>query len=223
MYRALGGLYKTPVTLTDFSTDNEAIGIMSSQKVGPTIADDIKVTAVISIIIALLGIFIYIAIRFKKWQWGLGGVISLFHDSLIVISMYSIFYGFLPFNMEIDQAFIAAILTVIGYSINDSVIIFDRIREYRTLYVKRDIAENINAAINSTLGRTFNTSMTTIVVLLAIFIFGGEVVRGFTFALLIGIVVGTYSSIFNATPAAYEFILMSEKRAAKKALKEGKK
>ncbi|OFY73563.1 MAG: protein translocase subunit SecDF, partial [Bacteroidetes bacterium RIFOXYA12_FULL_33_9] len=219
MYNSLGGLYKTPVSLADFSTDNASIGIMSSQKVGPTIADDIKVTAVLSIIIALLGIFIYIAIRFKKWQWGLGGVISLFHDSIIVISIFSIFYGILPFNMEIDQAFIAAILTVIGYSINDSVIIFDRIREYRTLHSKRELDVNINSAINSTLGRTFNTSMTTIVVLLAIFIFGGEVVRGFTFALLVGIVVGTYSSVFNATPAAYDFIKMGERKAAKKELK----
>ncbi len=220
LYNALKGVYKAPVTHSDFSSDNASIGILSSQKIGPTIADDIKKDAVISIIVALLGIFLYIALRFRKWQWGLGGVVSLFHDTLIVISVYSIFYGFLPFNMEIDQAFIAALLTVIGYSINDSVIIFDRIREYMTLHSKREIEVNINGAINSTLGRTFNTSMTTIVTLLAMFIFGGEVVRGFTFAMLVGIGVGTYSSIFNATPVAYDFIKMGEKKAKKDALKK---
>ncbi len=216
LYSALKSHFKKQLTFDDFSTKNSTIGVLSSQKVGPTIADDIKVSAVWAIVVSLLAIFLYIAVRFRKWQYGLGGVVSLFHDSLITISMYSIFYGILPFNLELDQAFIAAILTIIGYSINDTVIIFDRIREYRALYPKRELNININQAINSTLGRTFNTAGTTLVTLLAIFILGGESLRGFVFALLIGIAVGTYSSIFNATPVAYDFIMMRERKEKKK-------
>lgn len=197
------------ITYKDFIADtgsDKLIGILSSQKVGPTIADDIRNRAVMAIIFALIIIFIYIAIRFKRWQYGLGGVISLFHDSIIVISLFSIFYNVLPFNLEIDQTFIAAILTIIGYSINDTVIIFDRIREFVGLHPKRTLMNNINTGINSTLARTINTSGTTIVVLLMIFIFGGEVIRGFSFALLVGILVGTYSSVFVAGPLAYDLI-----------------
>lgn len=197
------------ITYKDFIADtgsDKLIGILSSQKVGPTIADDIRNRAVMAIIFALIIIFIYIAIRFKKWQYGLGGVISLFHDSIIVISLFSIFYNVLPFNLEIDQTFIAAILTIIGYSINDTVIIFDRVREFVGLHPKRTLMNNINTGINSTLARTINTSGTTIVVLLMIFIFGGEVIRGFSFALLVGILVGTYSSVFVASPLAYDLI-----------------
>jgi len=219
LYNGLKGYYPQSLKFSDFSTSNQSIGILSSQKVGPTIASDIKTGAILAVIFALLSIFIYIAIRFKNWQWGLGGVTSLFHDSLIVISMYSIFYGILPFSMEVDQGFIAAILTIIGYSINDTVIIFDRIREYRVIHPKWELKDTINGAINSTLGRTFNTSMTTIVVLIAIFIFGGDVLRGFIFALLVGITVGTYSSVFNATPVAYDVIKWQERRKAKKELK----
>jgi len=216
LFTGLGSFYKTPLSADDFSTNNESIGIQNSQKVDPTISDDIRQSAVYALFFALIAIFIYIAIRFRKWQYGLGGVISLFHDALITISMYSIFYGILPFNLEVDQAFIAAILTIIGYSINDSVIIFDRLREWITLYPKRDLATNMNGGMNSTLGRTVNTSGTTIVTLLAIFLFGGDVIRGFIFALLVGIVIGTYSSIFNATPLAYDFIMMSNRRKEKK-------
>lgn len=216
MFAGLQSSYKTKLSFSDFSTSNVTIGILNSQKVDPAISDDIKKSAVMALVFALLAIFLYIAIRFRKWQYGIGGVISLFHDSLIVISMYSIFYGLLPFNLEVDQAFIAAVLTVIGYSINDSVIIFDRIREWTTLYPKRDLQTNMNGAMNSTLGRTFNTSGTTLVVLLAIMIFGGDVIRGFIFALLVGIGVGTYSSIFNATPIAYDFLEMQRKRREKK-------
>jgi len=216
LYEGLKKFYTQALTIEDFSASNQEAGILSSQKVGPTIADDIKIGSIISIVVALLCIFIYIGIRFRNWQWGLGGIVSLFHDSLTVISLYSIFYGILPFNLEVDQAFIAAILTIIGYSINDSVIIFDRIREYRTLHPKWELKESINGAINSTLGRTVNTSGTTIIVLLAIFIFGGDVIQGFTFALLVGIVVGTYSSVFNATPVAYDFIMMKKKKEEKK-------
>lgn len=197
------------ITYKDFIADtgsDKLIGILSSQKVGPTIADDIRNRAVMAIIFALIIIFIYIAIRFKRWQYGLGGVISLFHDSIIVISLFSIFYNVLPFNLEIDQTFIAAILTIIGYSINDTVIIFDRVREFVGLHPKRTLMNNINTGINSTLARTINTSGTTIVVLLMIFIFGGEVIRGFSFALLVGILVGTYSSVFVASPLAYDLI-----------------
>lgn len=216
LYNGLMSSFKAPLSANDFSTNNEAIGIQNSQKVDPTISDDIKQSSVYSLFFALLAIFIYIAIRFRKWQYGLGGVTSLFHDALITISMYSIWYGILPFNLEVDQAFIAAILTIIGYSINDSVIIFDRLREWIALYPKRDLQTNMNGGMNSTLGRTVNTAGTTIVTLLAIFLFGGDVIRGFIFALLVGIVVGTYSSIFNATPVAYEFIMMSNRRKERK-------
>jgi len=222
LFTGLQGFYKAPLTATDFSTNNEDIGIQNSQKVDPTISDDIKQSSVYALFFALLAIFIYIAIRFRKWQYGLGGVVSLTHDALITISLYSLFYGILPFSMEVDQAFIAAILTIIGYSINDSVIIFDRLREWISLFPKRDLKTNMNGGMNSTLGRTFNTAGTTIVTLLAIFIFGGDVIRGFIFALLVGIVVGTYSSIFNATPVAYDFIMMSNRRKERK-LKEAEK
>jgi len=223
LYTGLQSFYKTPLSADDFSTNNESIGIQNSQKVDPTISDDIKQSSVYALFFALLAIFAYIAVRFRKWQYGLGGVASLFHDTLITISMYSIFYGILPFSLEVDQAFIAAILTIIGYSINDSVIIFDRLREWITLFPNRDLATNMNGGMNSTLGRTVNTSGTTLVTLLAIFLFGGDVIRGFIFALLVGILVGTYSSIFNATPIAYDFIMMSKRRKEKKLAESAKK
>ncbi len=216
LYDGLKGFYKNSITPYQFSMSDKTNGIMSSQKVGPTIADDIKIAAVIAVIISLIAIFIYVGIRFRSWQWGMGGVVSLFHDSLVVLSFYSLLWGFLPFSLDIDQAFIAAILTVIGYSINDTVIIFDRIREYRTIHPRWEMKDSINSAINSTLGRTLNTSLTTIVVLLAIFIFGGEVLRGFIFALLVGIIIGTYSSVFNATPVAYDFFMMRKKKKEEK-------
>ncbi|MFN2378944.1 MAG: protein translocase subunit SecDF [Bacteroidales bacterium] len=190
---------------------------VSSETVGPSIADDIKVKAIWAISIALIIIFLYILMRFRNWQYGMGAVVALLHDSLIILGIFSLAYGFLPFSLEIDQAFIAAILTVVGYSINDTVVVFDRIREYMGLYRKRDRAEVLNMALNSTISRTFSTSLSTFVVLLAIFLFGGEVIRGFTFALLVGIVVGTYSSLFVATPVAYE--AMARVDAKKKAVK----
>ena len=164
-------------------------------------------------------IFAYIAIRFRKWQWGLGGVISLFHDSIIALSLYAWLHGVVPFTLEVDQTMIAAILTIIGFSINDTVIIFDRIREYRNLYPKRELSVNINDAINHTLGRTMNTSGTVLVVLLAIIIFGGEIIRGMNFILFMGLVIGTYSSVFNATPVAYDFIMWRERVKEKKLAK----
>jgi len=193
----------------------------SSQKVGPTIADDIKKQAVWAVLAALVAIFIYILIRFRNWQFGMGAVAALVHDVLIVLGIFSIFYGIMPFSMEIDQAFIAAILTVVGYSINDTVVVFDRIREYVGLYRKRERSEIINLALNSTLSRTFSTSLSTFFVLLMIFLFGGEVIRGFTFALLIGVVVGTYSSLFIATPVVYDTIIKSETTRVLKAKKRG--
>jgi len=217
LYIALKGQFKDKsISLDSFIARNGHIGIMNSQKVGPTIAADIKKRAVLAVVVALLIIFTYIGLRFKKWQYGLGGVVSLFHDTCIVIGAYSILDGILPFPLEADQSFIAAILTIIGYSITDSVIIFDRIREYNKLYPKRDLLTNMNEGINHTIGRTVNTSGTVLVTLLAIFIFGGDVIRGFTFALLFGVIIGTYSSIFNATPVAYDLIMWQKRRAEKK-------
>jgi SecD/SecF fusion protein len=191
----------------DFITDHR----MSSQKVGPTISDDIQKEAMIAIMFSLIIIFLYILIRFRNWQFGFGAIAALAHDTTIVLGIFSLFHGMLPFSLEIDQAFIAAILTVVGYSINDTVVVFDRIREYLHIHPKRDMEVNMDDAMNSTLRRTFSTSLSTIVVLLAIFLFGGTSIQGFTFALLLGIFVGTYSSIFIATPLVYD----TQKRVAK--------
>ncbi|MEP5271029.1 protein translocase subunit SecDF, partial [Maribacter dokdonensis] len=183
--------------------DDEAVGILQSVKVGPTIADDIKNNAFLAILGSLAVVFLYILFRFRRWQFSLGAVVAVFHDVLIVLGVFSIFGKLMPFNMEIDQAFIAAILTVIGYSLNDTVVVFDRIRE--TLAERGwKGGSNINYAINSTLSRTLNTSLTTLIVLLAIFIFGGESLRGFMFAMIVGVVVGTYSSVFIATPVMFD-------------------
>lgn len=216
IFDGIAGFYNSPITYAEFTSDDDAkvIGRLSSQKVGPTVARDIKINAVIAVIIALIIIFFYIAVRFNKWQFGVGGLASLAHDSIIVISLYSLLHNIVPWTMEVDQTFIAAILTIIGYSINDTVVIFDRIRENMTLFPKREIKTNINLALNSTLSRTFNTSGTTLAVLFIIFLFGGEVIRGFAFALLIGIAVGTYSSLFNATPIAYDLLLRKKDKKA---------
>lgn len=190
--------------LKTFSGNNYII--LSSQKVGPTIADDIKTSAVWAIIVSCALMFMYIFVRFRRWQFGLGAVVALIHDVLVVLSFYTIFNGILPFSLEIDQAFIAAILTVMGYSMTDTVVVFDRIREFVGIHHHaQDQKKVINDALNATLSRTINTSLTIFFVLLAIFIFGGEVIRGFTFALLIGIVIGTYSSICIATPIVVDF------------------
>ena len=192
-------------TLEDFVAPAEGkdVGILQSVKVGPTIADDIKKNAFLAIIGSLTIVFLYILMRFRKWQFSLGAVTAVFHDVLIVLGVFSFTSAFMPFNMEIDQAFIAAILTVIGYSLNDTVVVFDRIREVvNTKGWKK--GTHVNEALNSTLSRTLNTSLTTLIVLLAIFIFGGESLRGFMFAMIIGILVGTYSSLFIATPVMYD-------------------
>ncbi len=186
----------------DFTTNYR----LSSQKVGPTISDDIKKDAAIAITVALIMIFLYIMMRFPGWKYGVGGIVSLVHDSITVLGIFSIFHGILPFSLEIDSAFIAAILTVIGYSINDTVIVYDRIREYLHIHPKHDLKQNMDDAMNHTLRRTMNTSLTTLLVLVVIFIFGGANIRGFIFALLVGIGVGTYSSVFVATPFVYDTV-----------------
>ena len=214
LYNSLKGFFATDLTFEEFtSTLDNPNGIISSDKVGPTIANDITRDAFIAVILALIVIFGYIAIRFRGWTWGLGGVTGLAHTALIVIGFFSLFSGILPFSLDIDQTFIAAILTIIGYAINDTVVIFDRIREYKELHPKADFRQNVNEALNSTLSRTMNTSLTTLVTMLAIAIFGGEVIRGLAVALILGIVIGTYASIFIATPIMYD---VTKKAAAKK-------
>ncbi len=221
LYNALQGFFADNLTFEEFtSTLENPNGIISSDKVGPTIANDITRSAIIAVVIALIVIFAYIAVRFSGWTWGLGGVTGLAHTALIVIGFFSLFSGILPFSLDIDQTFIAAILTIIGYAINDTVVIFDRIREYKELHPKSDFRQNVNEALNSTLSRTMNTSITTLVTMLAIAIFGGEVIRGLAVALILGIVIGTYASIFIATPIMYDVTLKAEaKKAAKKANK----
>ena len=225
MFEGVKGFYTNEITYAEFKSNDpgKIIGELSSQRIDPAISYALIWQAVFAIGFSLIIIFLYIAVRFRNWQYGLGGVAALFHDTLIIVGIFAIFHGILPFGMEVDQSFIAAILTVIGYSIMDTVIIFDRIREYNTLYPKRDLAVNINGAINSTMGRTVNTSGTTILTLLVIFIFGGEVLRGFTFAMLIGVMVGTYSSIYVATPIAYDVISWRKRIKAKKELLTAKK
>ena len=201
MYEALAPLFATPLTFEEFhSTATNPYGIISADMVGPSVASDITRNSFIAVFIGLFAIGIYIIIRFRRWQWGAGSVIALAHDAFLTIGVFSLFYGILPFSMEVNQSFIAAILTIIGYSINDKVVVFDRIREYMGLYPKRSMFDNINNAINHTLSRTINTSATTFVVLLAIFLFGGEVIRGFVFALMFGIVIGTLSSLRRRSP-----------------------
>ena len=213
LYGALKDFFVADLSFDDFrSTLDNPNGIISSDKVGPTIANDIKRDAVIAVIISLLVIFAYIAFRFRNWTWGLGGVVSLAHTSIIVIGFFSFFSGILPFSLDVDQTFIAAVLTIIGYAINDNVVIFDRIREYRTLHPKADLKTNVNAALNSTLSRTLNTSLTTLVVMIAIAIFGGEVIRGLAVALVLGIVIGTYASIFIGTPVMYDATMSLRKK-----------
>ena len=215
LYNALKGFFATELSFAEFtSTLENPNGIISSDKVGPTIANDITRDAIIAVIIALFVIFAYIAFRFRGWTWGLGGVTGLAHTAIIVIGFFSIFSGILPFSLDIDQTFIAAILTIIGYAINDTVVIFDRIREYKELHPKAEFKQNVNEALNSALSRTMNTSLTTLITMVAIAIFGGEVIRGLAVALIVGIVVGTYASIFIATPIMYD---VTKKADAKKA------
>ncbi|WP_282068667.1 protein translocase subunit SecDF [Olleya namhaensis] len=201
--------YLTGVSFQDFkdlSKANKQVGIMDQYKVSPSIADDIKQASFWAVLGSLVVVFLYILFRFKRWQFSLGAVAAVFHDVIIVLGVFSLTYKFMPFSMEIDQAFIAAILTVIGYSLNDTVVVFDRIREFFNEHTEWAFDKVIDTSLSSTLSRTLNTSLTTLVVLLAIFIFGGDSIRGFMFALIIGVVVGTYSSLFIATPIMFDFV-----------------
>lgn len=207
LFSSLSSHLPEDATYDDFITGSihQGFGILQSVKVGPTIADDIKNNAFLAIIGSLAVVFLYILLRFRKWQFSLGAVVAVFHDVLFVLGIFSLTGKFMPFNMEIDQAFIAAILTVIGYSLNDTVVVFDRIREVVGLHGWKG-GTNVDNALNSTLSRTLNTSLTTLVVLIAIFIFGGESLRGFMFAMIVGVIVGTYSSLFIATPVMFDFL-----------------
>ena len=224
LYDGLKGLYtNSNLTMSQFSSEDETVGILSTQKVGATIASDVTRKSIIAIIVALALMFCYIAIRFKKWQYGVASIMALAQDTIIVLGMYSLFYNILPFTMEVDQSFIAAVLTVIGYSINATVVIFDRVRENVSLHPKASWKENMVSAVNSTLTRSFNTSGSTLVVLLAIFIFGGDTIRGFIFALLVGVLAGTFSSVFLSSPFAYVLMKGSKKDKAIEESNDGKK
>ena len=218
LYDGLKGLYTNNLSMEQFSSEDETVGILSTQKVGATIASDVTRKSIIAIIVALALMFCYIAIRFKRWQYGVASIMALAQDTIIVLGMYSLFYNVLPFTMEVDQSFIAAVLTVIGYSINATVVIFDRIRENVNLHPKASWKENMVNAVNSTLTRSFNTSGSTLVVLLAIFIFGGDTIRGFIFALLVGVLAGTFSSVFLSSPFAY--VLMKGNKKDKEITEE---
>jgi len=208
LFNTLSSYLPDDASYDDFITGSveDGYGILQSVKVGPTIADDIKNNAFLAIIGSLAVVFLYILLRFRKWQFSLGAVVAVFHDVLFVLGIFSILGKVMPFNMEIDQAFIAAILTVIGYSLNDTVVVFDRIREVVGINGWKNGVANVDNALNSTLSRTLNTSLTTLVVLIAIFIFGGESLRGFMFAMIVGVIVGTYSSLFIATPVMFDFL-----------------
>lgn len=215
LFEGLKDYFPEGYTYEDFisSEESKKIGRLQSIKVGPSIADDIKKGAVYAVFGSMFVVFMYILFRFKKWQFSAGAVMAVFHDVLVVLGVFSLIWRFAPFNMEIDQAFIAAILTVIGYSLNDTVVIFDRIREFINEHHTWRLDKKINGALDSTLSRTLNTSLTTLITLITIFVFGGESIRGFVFALIIGVIVGTYSSLFIATPIMYDLI---ERKKGKK-------
>ena len=205
LYAGTSSYFANPVTIDEFkSTETNPVGIIQADQVGGTIAHDNLVHSIWAVIGGLLVMFVYIGLRFRSWRFGIGSVAALAHDTILVIGIFSLLYGLLPFNLEVDQYFISAVLTVIGYSINATVVIFDRVREYRKLYPKRELVTHMNDAINSTLARTVNTSGTTFVTLLMMFIFGGEVIRGFIFALLVGVLVGVFSSLCIACAVVYE-------------------
>jgi SecD/SecF fusion protein len=216
LFRVLKENLRDGMTEREFSTTDETQGIMSSQKVGPTVADDMRTGAIIAVILSIIAMFLYILIRFRNVAFSVGAVSAVAFTAFFIMGLYSLCWGILPFAMEIDQTFIAAILTVIGYQINDTVVVFDRVRENVGLYPKQDFGVTINNSLNSTLSRTFMTSFTTLLVLLCIFILGGESIRSFIFAMLVGVIVGTLATIYVASPIAY---LTDRRRNAKKAKK----
>ena len=205
LYNGVNKYFANPITLDEFkSTESNPLGIIQADQFGRGVAHDNLVHSIWAVIGGLIVMFVYIGLRFRSWRFGIGSVTALAHDTILVIGIFSLLHGLLPFNLEVDQYFISAVLTVIGYSINATVVIFDRVREYRKLYPKRDLITHMNDAINSTLARTVNTSGTTFVTLLVMFIFGGEVIRGFIFALLVGVLVGVFSSLCIACAVVYE-------------------
>lgn len=205
LYAGTSKYFANTITIDEFkSTETNPLGIIQADQVGGTIAHDNLVHSIWAVLGGLIVMFVYIGLRFRSWRFGIGSVTALAHDTILVIGIFSLLYGLLPFNLEVDQYFISAVLTVIGYSINATVVIFDRVREYRKLYPKRELVTHMNDAINSTLARTVNTSGTTFVTLLMMFIFGGEVIRGFIFALLVGVLVGVFSSLCIACSVVYE-------------------
>ncbi len=208
LYDGVKGFYLNTPEYDDFKTNYR----LSSMKVGPSVADDIKASSVLASILATIGIFIYLALRFRKWEFGVATVVSIVHDVFVVLMIFSLFKDIMPFSMEIDQTFIAAILTVIGYSVNDTIVVFDRIREFLNLHPTKSLNENVNAAINTTLSRTIMTSASTLLVVIILFLFGGDSIKGFSFAMLIGIVVGTYSSIFIASPLVVDMLNRKNKK-----------
>ncbi len=219
IFEGLKKFYPEGFSYAEF-TSGEGLGIMEANVVGPTIADDIKTSTVWALGLSLAIIFLYILIRFRKWQYSAGCIAASVHNVIIVFGVFALFHGILPFSLQIDQTFVAAILTVIGYALNDNVIVFDRIREEIKNNPRKDISMLSNIAINKTLGRTINTSMSTFLVILIIFIWGGDSIRGFMLAMGIGVIVGTYSSIFIATPVMLD---LTKRREAKKALAESNK
>lgn len=222
MFETLKHYYGPEITYDKFvnAYDGKKVGILQASKVGPSVAEDIKTNAYWAVLGAMLLVFLYLMISFRKWQYSLGAIAAVAHDVIFVLGIYSLCYKFMPFGMEIDQHFIAAILTVIGYSMNDTVIVFDRVREFLAGKTKGNFAEIVNQSINTTMSRTINTSLTMIVVLLIMFIFGGESIRGFIFAMLVGIVVGTYSSLFIATPVLVDTISKADKDRVEKSHEE---
>lgn len=203
LFEALKPYLREGMTAAEFSTTDASQGIVSSQKVGPTVADDMRTDAYIAVTIALIAMFLYILLRFRNVAFSLGALAAVAFTAFTIIGFYSLFYGVLPFAMEIDQTFIAAILTVIGYQINDTVVVFDRVRENIGLYPKQDFFTTVNKSINTTLSRTIMTSASTLLVLLCIFILGGDAIRSFTFAMLFGVIIGTLATIYVACPVAY--------------------
>jgi SecD/SecF fusion protein len=211
LFKSLVNFLPKDYSYSEFLNADNNVGKVLSGKVSPTIADDIKQSSLWAVLASLVVVFLYILLRFKKWQFSLGAVAAVFHDVLIVLGIFSLTYKYMPFNMEIDQAFIAAILTVIGYSLNDTVVVFDRIREFIDEHSTWEFNKIVNSALNSTLSRTLNTSFTTLVVLMSMFFLGAESLRGLLFALIVGVLVGTYSSVFIATPIMRDTIGKSVK------------
>ena len=212
LYNGTKDFFANGISEDEFrSTETNPLGIIQSEQVGATIANDLVRNAFLAVFGGLLVMFVYIGLRFRSWRFGVGSVVALAHDTILVIGFFALLHGLLPFNLDVDQSFIAAVLTVIGYSINATVVIFDRVREYRKLYPKRTLKTHMNDAINSTLARTINTSGTTFFTLLMMFIFGGEVIRGFIFAILIGVLCGVFSSVCIACSVVYEISRREQK------------